>query len=114
MVDYLVDTPDGSVGIVEGWERDDHGRPQALVVAQGWFGRHRLEVPLEALVEIDHEDRRITLARGAAPVEPKRPLQRLVELAIALGLKPEVLPFSNLPGFLPPYWLAPHLAMRVA
>ena len=80
MVHYLVDTPDGSVGIVDGWERDDHGRPQGIVVAQGWFGRRRYEVPLEALLEVDHEDRRIILARGAAPLEPKGPLQRLVEL----------------------------------
>jgi len=80
MVNYLVGTPDGSVGIVDGWERDEHGRPQALVVAQGWFGRRRLEIPLEAVVGIDHEDLRIILAPGAAPLEPKGPLQRLVEL----------------------------------
>jgi hypothetical protein len=79
-VDYLVDTPDGSVGVVDGWERDEHGRPQTLIVSQGWFGRRRFEIPLEALVEIDHEDRRIILARDAAPLEPKRPLQRLAEL----------------------------------
>jgi hypothetical protein len=33
---------------------------------------------------------------------------------LGLTLKPEVLPFSNLPAYLPPYWLAPQLAMRVA
>jgi Xaa-Pro aminopeptidase len=35
-------------------------------------------------------------------------------LADALGirLKPEVLPMSNLAGYLPPFWLSPHLAMR--
>jgi nucleotide-binding universal stress UspA family protein len=80
MVNYLVHTPDGSVGIVDGWERDEHGRPQTLVVAQGWFGRRRLDVPLEALLEIDHDDGRIILARGAAPLEPKGPLHRQVEL----------------------------------
>ena len=79
-VDYLVDTPDGSVGIVDEWKRDEHGRPRALIVAQGWFGRRRIEVPLDAILEIDHEDRRIILARGAAPIEPTGPLQRLVEL----------------------------------
>jgi nucleotide-binding universal stress UspA family protein len=80
MVDYLVDTPDGSVGIVEGWVRDEHGQPQALNVAQGWFGRRRLAIPLDALIEVDHVDGRIVLARGAAPLEPKGPFKRLVEL----------------------------------
>jgi nucleotide-binding universal stress UspA family protein len=80
MVHYLVDTPDGVVGVVDGWERDEHGRPQALIVAQDWFGRRRFEIPLEALLEIDHQDRRIVLARGAAPLEPTGPVQRVVEL----------------------------------
>jgi nucleotide-binding universal stress UspA family protein len=80
IVDYLVDTPDGSVGVVDGWTRDERGQAQALIVAQGWFGRRRFEIPLDALIEIDHEDRRIILARGAAPLEPKGPFQRLVEL----------------------------------
>jgi nucleotide-binding universal stress UspA family protein len=80
MVHYLVDTPDGSVGIVDGWERDEDARPQALIVAQGWFGRRRFQIPLDKLLEVDHEHRRIVLARGAAPLEPKGPLQRLVEL----------------------------------
>jgi hypothetical protein len=29
-----------------------------------------------------------------------------------IQLKPEVLPFSNVPAYLPPFWLAPHRAMR--
>ncbi len=32
----------------------------------------------------------------------------------ASSLRPEVLPLSNLAGYLPPYWLAPGLAMRRA
>jgi hypothetical protein len=32
---------------------------------------------------------------------------------LGIRLKPEVLPLSNMPAYLPPYWLAPHLAMRV-
>lgn len=79
-IHYLVDTPEGSVGVVDGWERDEHDRPQALIVAQGWFGRRRFVVPLEALLEIDHADRRIILARGAAPLESKGPMQRLLEI----------------------------------
>jgi hypothetical protein len=32
---------------------------------------------------------------------------------LGIQLKPEVLPFSNIPAYLPPYWLAPEQAMRV-
>jgi hypothetical protein len=40
--------------------------------------------------------------------------QRRAWLADALGitLRPEVMPLSNLAGYLPPYWLSPQLAMR--
>ena len=31
---------------------------------------------------------------------------------LGIRLRPEVLPMSGLAGYLPPYWLAPHLAMR--
>ena len=33
---------------------------------------------------------------------------------LGIQLKPEVLPFSNIPAYLPPFWLSPHRAMRVA
>ena len=41
--------------------------------------------------------------------------QRRAFMADVLGirLKPEVLPFSNLPAYLPPFWLAPQKALRV-
>lgn len=32
---------------------------------------------------------------------------------LGIKLKPEVLPFSNIPGWLPPYWLSPELAMAM-
>jgi hypothetical protein len=32
--------------------------------------------------------------------------------ALGIQLKPEVLPLSNLAGYLPPYWLSANLAMR--
>ncbi|MGH3228401.1 MAG: hypothetical protein ACRDOA_07455, partial [Streptosporangiaceae bacterium] len=43
-----------------------------------------------------------------------RVLQRRSFMAEVLGiaLKPEVLPLSNLAGYLPPFWLSPQLAMR--
>jgi hypothetical protein len=31
---------------------------------------------------------------------------------LGIRLKPEVLPFSSIPAFLPPYWLSPNLALR--
>jgi hypothetical protein len=31
---------------------------------------------------------------------------------LGIRLKPEVLPFSNIPAYLPPYWLSPQMAMR--
>jgi hypothetical protein len=33
---------------------------------------------------------------------------------LGIRLKPEVLPFSNIPAYLPPFWLAPERAMRVS
>ena len=30
-----------------------------------------------------------------------------------IKLKPEVLPFSNIPAYLPPFWLNPQAALRV-
>jgi hypothetical protein len=33
--------------------------------------------------------------------------------ALGIHLKPEVLPFSNIPAYLPPFWLSPQWAMRV-
>jgi nucleotide-binding universal stress UspA family protein len=80
MIHYLVDAPDGSVGILDGWERDEKGRPMTMIVAQGWFGRRRFEIPVAKLRGVDHDRRRIVLARGAAPLEPKGPFQRLLEL----------------------------------
>ncbi len=34
--------------------------------------------------------------------------------ALGIALRPEVLPLSDLAGYLPPFWLSPHLAMRRA
>ena len=32
---------------------------------------------------------------------------------VGIQLKPEVLPFSNIPAYLPPFWLSPQQAMRL-
>ena len=36
-----------------------------------------------------------------------------MEGTLGIALKPEVLPFSNIAGWLPPYWLSPELAMAL-
>jgi hypothetical protein len=33
---------------------------------------------------------------------------------LGIQLKAEVLPFSNIPAYLPPFWLSPRRTMRVA
>lgn len=43
-------------------------------------------------------------------VEKRRAFMRDV---LGITLKPEVLPFSNIAGWLPPYWLSPELAMAM-
>jgi hypothetical protein len=83
MADYLIETPEGAVGILDGCKRDWRGRPKTLIVAQGWFGRQRLEIPVQQVTEVDHRRKRILLTRGAAPLERKGLLdllQRLVEV----------------------------------
>lgn len=39
--------------------------------------------------------------------------RRFMEESIGIRLKPEVLPFSNIPAYLPPFFLSPRKAMRV-
>jgi hypothetical protein len=40
--------------------------------------------------------------------------RRFMKDNLGIHLKPEVLPFSNVPAYLPPYLLSPQMAMRVA
>ena len=80
MVHYLVDTADGSVGVLDEWERDECGRPTALTVAQGWFGRRRVSIPIGCITRVDHPRRRITIARGRAPLERHGTLARMLGL----------------------------------
>jgi hypothetical protein len=42
------------------------------------------------------------------------PRRQFLAGALGIELRPEVLPLSNLAGYLPPFWLSPHLAMRRA
>lgn len=43
-----------------------------------------------------------------------RARRAFMQETLGIRLKPEVLPFSNIPAYLPPFWLAPDRAMRVA
>ena len=40
--------------------------------------------------------------------------RRFMAEALGIRLHPDVLPFSNIPAYLPPFLLAPHLAMTLA
>jgi hypothetical protein len=72
LVHFRVDTVDGDeVGVVDGWERNDKNRPKKMIVAQGLWGRRQLAVPVETILKIDRDRRRILLCGGAAP--PKVP-----------------------------------------
>jgi hypothetical protein len=39
--------------------------------------------------------------------------RRFMEEALGITLKPEILPFSNIPAYLPPYILNPRLVLRI-
>lgn len=39
--------------------------------------------------------------------------RQFMEKVIGIKLKPEVLPFSNIPAYLPPYMLSPQLVLQV-
>jgi hypothetical protein len=77
IVHYLVDSPDGPVGVVDSWV-PDAAAPSALVVAQGWFGQRRLVLPVDAILGVDHANRRVLVGRGAAPLERRGLVGRLL------------------------------------
>jgi Xaa-Pro aminopeptidase len=68
---------------------------------------------IEDGVALADEQLRADLA-GRYPDMWRRVTARRAFMADVLGieLKPEVLPLSNLAGYLPPFWLTPQLAMR--
>lgn len=69
LVDALHDEP---VGVVDEVVVDQEGRPEALVVAAGWFGRRRFIVPVEDVDEIDPRGRRVRLRRRGVAIDPER------------------------------------------
>jgi hypothetical protein len=72
LVHYLVDTPDGPVGVLIDVTEDATGRPVTLLIGQGWFGRRTLAVAADSIIGINHRARRILLTTGAAPLERSR------------------------------------------
>jgi hypothetical protein len=80
MAGYRVETSDGLVGVLDGSLRDEQGRARSLVVAQGWFGRRRLEIPLEEVARVDHRGGRIVLVAGAGRPDPPPTWRRLALL----------------------------------
>ena len=66
----------------------------------------------DLLARLADEKLRMDLAK-AYPEAWARIMARRDFMARALGieLKPEILPFSNIAGWLPPFWMSPHLAM---
>lgn len=58
----------------------------------------------------------VTLPEFGEPTVMRRIEARRAFMSDVLGiqLKPEVLPFSNIPAFLPPFWLSRNSAMAVA
>jgi hypothetical protein len=68
---------------------------------------------IEDGIALADEAARGELATRSPGLWQRVPMRRAF-MADVLGiqLKPEVLPFSNLAGYLPPFWLSPGLAMR--
>ena len=59
--DFLVDTADGELGVVEEVEVASGGGVAALLVAGGRFGRRRIRVPVEDVETILPAERRIVV-----------------------------------------------------
>jgi hypothetical protein len=73
--DFLVDDPDGPVGVVDEIVPDEAGSAEAIVVACGWFGRRVLVVAPEDVDEILPEEKLLVLRRGLPAVREVRRAQ---------------------------------------
>ena len=61
-VGFLVDTAEGrELGVVDEVETSPDGAVSALVVAGGWFGRHRSHIPVVDIEAIVPADRHIVV-----------------------------------------------------
>lgn len=70
-----------------------------------------IEDGIALLDEAGREEFAARFPEAWARVQARRACMRE---ALGIALKPEVLPFSNIPAYLPPYWLTPEKAMRLA
>ena len=87
---YLVNGPEGEIGILDEWLRDEDGRPTTLIVAQGWWGRRRFQVPVADLIRVDHRRELMYLAPGAPP-----PYRSLLQRLIRIGSRPLESRYAN-------------------
>ena len=69
---FLVDSPGGSVGVVDDViTAGDSDRAEGLVIATGWFGRRRITIGVNDVREIDPRGRRLAISQSLEKV-PKR------------------------------------------
>lgn len=65
--DFLVDTEEGKpFGVVDDVVLGESGRPVALLVAVGWFGRQVVQIALDQVLDVDQDERRLVVVRGSA------------------------------------------------
>ena len=64
---FLVDSPQGVVGVVDEVERTAEGGVAFLVVCGGWFGRRRYLIPRNDVEEIRPGPQRLFVRAPAAP-----------------------------------------------
>lgn len=74
-----------------------------------WFTTN-IEDGIALADEAMREDFAARFPEGWARITARRAFMRE---ALGIDLKPEVLPFSNMPGWLPPFWLDPSRAMTM-
>jgi hypothetical protein len=77
---YSVHAGNRYAGVLDSWERDESGRPVALIAARGWFGRERHKIPVAKLLEVDHDQRRLRVDHGSVPPAPPKRLDRLLQI----------------------------------
>jgi hypothetical protein len=77
---YSVHAGDRYAGVLDSWEREESGRPIALIAARGWFGRERCKIPVAKLLEVDHDQRRLRVDRSSVPPTPPKRLDRLLQI----------------------------------
>jgi hypothetical protein len=91
----------------------DHGRDVVDVIPATNSPYHTTNI--EDGIALADETLRQSLAQqypdAWARIQRRRTFMRD---ALGIRLKPEVLPFSYIPAYLPPFWLSPQRAMRLA